>query len=207
MKASMAVRLGLAIASLLPFGVASAQGPAGGPGFGAHRPPFERALGPQGNGGRWWNNPMVIEKLKLTEAQRKSMDEILLQHRETLIDLRAAVQKAELALEPLMRDDQPNEGRILAQIDKVAQSRAELEKANARFLLAIRGKLTPEQWTAVQALRAERQQHGWEKERKGPDGQGRRRMGPPQGQPGMGPQGRNEEVPSPLGPEAPGAEQ
>ena len=44
----------------------------------------------------------------------------------------------------------------LAQIDKVAQARAELEKANARFLLALRAKLTPEQWKALQAFRAER---------------------------------------------------
>ena len=79
-----------------------------------------------------------------------------LAHREKLIDLRANLEKAELEMEPLMRDDPPNEAKILAQIDKVAQARAELEKANARFLLAIRGKLTPEQWKQVQAFRADR---------------------------------------------------
>ena len=36
----------------------------------------------------------------------------------------------------------------------MAQARAELEKANARFLLAIRAKLTPEQWKQMQAFRA-----------------------------------------------------
>ena len=49
-------------------------------------------------------------------------------------------------MEPLVRADQPNEAKILAQIDKVAQARAELEKANARYLLALRSKLTPDQW-------------------------------------------------------------
>ena len=96
----------------------------------------------------------MVERLKLTDEQRKNFDGILLEHREKLIDLRANLEKAELAMEPLMRDDQPNEAKILAQIDKVAQARAELEKANARFLLAIRGKLTPEQWKQVQAFRA-----------------------------------------------------
>ena len=43
-------------------------------------------------------------------------------------------------MEPLMSADEPNDAAILAQIDKVAQARAELEKANARFLLAIRGQ-------------------------------------------------------------------
>jgi Spy/CpxP family protein refolding chaperone len=117
---------------------------------------MENAFGPQSAQGRFWNNPRLVEKLKLTDVQRKEFDDIYLQHREKLIDLRANLQKAELALEPLMSDSQPNEAKILAQIDKIAQARAELEKANAAFLLAIRSKLTAEQWTELQALRAER---------------------------------------------------
>jgi Spy/CpxP family protein refolding chaperone len=71
--------------------------------------------------------------------------------------LHANLSKAELALEPLVRDDQPNESAILAQIDKVAQARAELEKANARYLLALRSKLTPEprtRWARRRWIRA-----------------------------------------------------
>lgn len=154
-------------------GSALAQGPGGGPGagpgFGDHRPPFEKAFGGEGIHGRWWNNPKLVERLKLTDEQRKSFDSILFQHRETLIDLRGSLEKAELELEPLIRDDAPNEARILAQIDKVAQARAELEKANARYLLAIRGKLTPEQWKQVQEFRAN---HGNERHGEGRGGWG-----------------------------------
>jgi Spy/CpxP family protein refolding chaperone len=119
---------------------------------------MENALGPLGSQGRFWNNPRVVERLKLTDVQCKEFEEIFMQHREKLIDLRASLQKAELALEPLVRDSQPNETKILAQIDKVAQARAELEKANAAYLLAIRGKLTTEQWAQVQSDRANRAQ-------------------------------------------------
>ena len=68
-------------------------------------------MGLRGERGRWWNNPTIVEKLKLTEDQRKAMDGILQQHREKLIDLRANVDKAELGMEPMMGQDQPNEGR------------------------------------------------------------------------------------------------
>jgi len=150
--------------ALLTGTIALAQAPVGGmgpgPGFGEHRPPMEKAFGPGGEHGRWWNNPKLVAELKLTDEQRKVFDGILLAHREKLIDLRASLEKAELALEPLMRDDQPNETKILAQIDKVAQARAALEKANAGFLLAIRGKLTPEQWKLLQADRANRRAGG-----------------------------------------------
>lgn len=175
MKASMKVRLGLAVAALLTAGVAGAQAPGVGPGFGEHRPPMERALGPRGDHGHWWNNPAMVEKLKLTDEQRKAMDSILLEHREKLIDLRANLDKAELMLEPMMRDDQPNETQILAQIDKVAMARADLEKANARFLLAIRGKLTPEQWKQLRTDHMNQmQRRGWggEGRDRGPRGMG-----------------------------------
>jgi Spy/CpxP family protein refolding chaperone len=178
MKTGMAGQLVLAIAGVLMAGVvAGAQGPGGGrgvgPGFAEHQPPVERAFGLENAHGRWWNNPKLVEQLKLTEAQRKSMDEILLRHRETLIDLRASLEKAELTMQPLMSDDTPNEAKILAQIDKVAQARAELEKANARFLLALRSKLTPEQWKQLQANRANREERG----QRGGWGRGEQRPG------------------------------
>jgi periplasmic protein CpxP/Spy len=190
MKASMAIRLGIAIAALFAAG-AGAQAPSApsapaGPGFGGHRPPMERALGTGGEHGKWWNNPSVVEKLQLTEDQRKAMDGILQQHREQLIDLRANLEKAELALEPMMRDDQPNESAAFQQIDKVAQARAELEKANARFLFALRSKLTPDQWKQVQDLRSNRDnmRRNWER---GPRRQGGDQAAPPP--PPPGPQG------------------
>jgi Spy/CpxP family protein refolding chaperone len=114
---------------------------------------MERAMGPREGFGRWWNNPKIVEKLKLTDDQRKAMDQIFQEHREKLVDLHANVDKAEIEMEPLVRADQPNEQSVLAQIDKVAQARAELEKANARFLFALRAKLTPDQWKQVQEFR------------------------------------------------------
>jgi protein CpxP len=51
----------------------------------------------------------------------------------------------------LLAADQPDEGKILAQIDRVAQARAELEKANGRMLLGLRRLLTADQWKTLQA--------------------------------------------------------
>ena len=172
MKGSFALNVGMTVAGVLLAGTAFAQVPDGagrgpGMGFGDHRPPMERSLGAQGEHGHWWNNPKVAERLKLTDTQRKAMDDTLQQHRETLVDLRGSLEKSELELEPMMKEDQPNESQILAQIDKVAQARAELEKANARFLLAIRSKLTPEQWKQLQADRASRLHGAWSRDRQG----------------------------------------
>lgn len=113
----------------------------------AARPPMERAM-PQG---RWWNNPEMVQKLSVTADQQKKMDDIFQQNRLRLIDLNANVQREEVTMEPLMAADTPDEPKILTQIDKIAQARAELEKANARFLLGIRRVLTQEQWKKLRA--------------------------------------------------------
>ena len=142
---------------------APAQPPQGGRGMGAAqvppapagappvphaaRPPMERGLPP----GRWWNNPEMVQKLNLNSDQQKKMDDIFLQNRLRLVDLTANLQREELTMEPLMSADTLDATKVLAQIDKVAQARAELEKANGRFLVSIRQVLTPDQWKKLQA--------------------------------------------------------
>jgi protein CpxP len=158
-----------------------AQAPGSDPGIGPHRPPLERAMGPHGmDRGRWWDDARLIDKYKLTDSQRKSMDDVYQQHRVALVDLHGTLEKAELAMAPLIQQDQPDEAKVLAQIDVIAQARAELEKANARMLFDLRRQLTPEQWKQVQADRAAHRSEG------GP-GPGARWHGPGTGAPPAGP--------------------
>jgi len=138
-----------------------------------NRPPMERAFhgygGPGREGmGRWWDNPKVAADLNLSADQKQKMDDIFQQNRLKLIDLHASLQKEEAILEPLISADSPDETKILAQIDKVAQARAELEKSNARMLLAVRQVLTADQWTKLKAARAQRMARG--PGRGGPEG-------------------------------------
>jgi Spy/CpxP family protein refolding chaperone len=118
-------------------GFRGAQG--GGLGAGFHIAP----------GGMWWKRPMVVQRLALTPEQTKKMDGIFEQSRLQLIDLKANLEKQNTMLEPLLSANPPDTAKALAQIDKVAEARAELEKADARMLLGIRGVLTPEQWTKL----------------------------------------------------------
>jgi len=197
MRIMQSVRFVLA-GAFIAGGLACAQGP-GGPGMGAgfeqHRPPMEKAFGFDGSRGQFWNNPRIVAQLKLTDEQRKAMDGIMQDHRMKLIDLRANLDKAEVAMQPLVKADQPNEAAILAAIDKVAQARAELEKGNARFLLAIRGQLTADQWKQMQTMHQNREAfRGARGDERGGWGQG----GP---QPGMeGPSRfRQRQAPPPSG--------
>ena len=177
----------LSLASLLSLAPAFAQdGPSPGP---PGPPPMERAF--HGGGpGRWWNNPDVAQQVGITDDQKKKMDDIFQQNRLKLIDLKASLEKQETIMRPLIEADQPDEAKILSQIDAIAQARAELEKANARMLLGIRTVLTPDQWKKFRAL-AQTRMEGKGKWG-GPHGEGR--MGP-----GRGPGGPDGGAP-PAGP-------
>ncbi len=132
-----------------------AQGP---PPMHSNRPPMERGFrgGPPG---RWWMDPALVQRLGLTVDQQKRIDTLFQQNRLKLIDLSAAVQKEEAILEPLLEGDRPEEAQVLAQIDRIAQARAELEKTNARMLLGFRGVLTVDQWKKLQAEGPRRGEH------------------------------------------------
>lgn len=157
------------VGSSLAVAQVPGEGMQHGPMKAEHRAPFEQAMG---NQGRWWNNPRMIDQLKITDDQRKAMDDIWYQHREKLIDLQANLQRAELAMEPLMSADQPDQAAMEAQIDKIVNARAELERANARFLLDIRMKLTPDQWKALKDMRQHMGEMGRRMDRPNKDGQG-----------------------------------
>jgi hypothetical protein len=142
-----------------------------------------------------------VTQLSLTDDQRKAMDGIMQDHRMKLIDLQANLQKAEVTLGPMMKADTPDQKAIESQIDKVVAARADLEKANARFLLDVRMQLKPDQWKQLQTLRMNRMQHqgmrgdghdgrgewGQGGQRPGTDGQGNefRGRGGPGGQGGQ----------------------
>jgi Spy/CpxP family protein refolding chaperone len=104
--------------------------------------------------GTFWREAFWINELHLTTDQQKKMDEIFRQYRFKLIDTNAALQKDELMLAPLVEAlPGGDEAKINAQIDKIAEDRAELEKANSKMLVGIFQVLTPDQWTRLRETR------------------------------------------------------
>ena len=105
--------------------------------------------------GRWWDDKKFAESIGIQKEQRARMDAIMDANRGTLATLYRSLRKEEDALGPLVSAEQPDENRILSQIDRVAQARAELEKANARMLLGIRRELTLDQWHKLETHRGQ----------------------------------------------------
>jgi Spy/CpxP family protein refolding chaperone len=152
--------------------------------------------------GTWWKNPDTITALSLSADQQKKMDDMFLQSRIALIHLHATLEEEQLKLEPLLNVNPPDQSKALAQISKIADLRADLEKANAKMLLGLRSVLTAEQWTKLQAQQNAHRDHAKDDHR--PDrAQERGRPGP---QGSQGPRGQNGPQNGPPPPAAPDVE-
>ena len=91
-------------------------------------------LGPPG---RWWDDRGFAKSLGLRPEQKKKMDDIFNANKGIILLRYQSLQQEEARLEDATREEQLDEASIFAAIDRVAQARASLEKANAHMLLLI----------------------------------------------------------------------
>ncbi|MDE1156597.1 MAG: hypothetical protein PW735_12825 [Acidobacteriaceae bacterium] len=120
----------------------------GGPGAHGHR--SERHEDFRDGFGRddreWWKNPQIAAHLGLTPDQVQKLDALSLDGHIAVIRLEATLEENEVILRSMMDDPTVEEQKATAQIDKVADSRAAVEKVEARLALHLREVLTPDQW-------------------------------------------------------------
>lgn len=177
----------LAATALLSTSLAFAQGFGGPGGPGGHGDFHGGRMGSGPGGGTWWKNTELATKIGLTADQTKRMDDIVQSSRIELIHIKASLEEEQVMLEPMMNANPPDTAKTLAQIGKIADTRATLEKANAKMLLSIRGVLTADQWTKLQAERHARHEMpagrgpGGNQDRRGPGGPRGRGPGAPSG--------------------------
>jgi len=107
-------------------------------------------LGPPG---RWWDDKHFAKSLHLRPEQKKRMDDLFDENRATLVSRYQALQQEESKMEVLSRAQTLEESALFAQIDRVAQARAELEKANTHLLLQVRKEMDSDQITHLDASR------------------------------------------------------
>jgi len=107
-------------------------------------------LGPPG---RWWDDKKFAKNVKLRPEQQARMDAIFEQNRSALLSRLEAYQQAQRQMEDLSRSSSPDEGALFAQIDRMAQARAELEKANTHMLLQLRKEMDADQLSRLENQR------------------------------------------------------
>ena len=103
--------------------------------------------------GKWWKRPRIAAEIGLSAEQAREIDQIFLRSRSRLIDLRAALEKKQLALQESMENRTADRHLVERQIEAVENARAGLQKARALMILDMKQVLRPEQWDRLLELR------------------------------------------------------
>lgn len=131
--------------------------------------------------GKWWENEKLAHEIALTQEQQEAIHNVVYQHAMGMIDLNAAVKRAELELGELVDNPNFNADAVRAAFNTFQQSRQTLESSRFEMLLSVRQILSNEQWKKLQEMRRKfKKSH--------PDMRGGpRRDGPPEGGPNRRP--------------------
>lgn len=96
------------------------------------------------------------EEHNLTEEQEDRLSKMQVEFELEKVDLQAAVRKAKIRFRALIRDHDSSEQDVMAAIDKVAASEADLRKMRYRHLKSAHGVLSEEQRTGLKAFHKQR---------------------------------------------------
>ena len=100
----------------------------------------------------WWEMP-IARDLNLTDQQSRDIQAITRGYRNQMIDLRAAVEKAEGELEDLFNEESIDQRRGNDAVERLVHARAELTRALSQMNLKLRAILTAAQWRELQRRR------------------------------------------------------
>ena len=94
---------------------------------------------------RFWDDKKTVKSLNLRPDQQKRMDDLFNSSKDNLVSLYDNLQHEQLRYNSMSREDMQDESKVFAQIDRVSQARADLEKARAHLFLQIRKEMDPPQ--------------------------------------------------------------
>jgi Spy/CpxP family protein refolding chaperone len=145
---TIALMLTLGIGVLGAAATTRTQGSEGKPEAGWSGPDRGRmsAGGPGSHGPGMRHRRMdMMRELDLSKDQREKVEALRERQERSTIRMRADLQTSRLDLKRLMRAERPDRMAINRQIDRLAQQRADMQKARVGMMLDMRGLLTPEQ--------------------------------------------------------------
>ena len=100
----------------------------------------------------WWNKP-IVNDLNLSVEQKRQIRSTVREYSPHLLEVRAAIERAELELEKEFNEQPVDVKKAGETIEHLAAARAELTRALSQLSLKLRTVITPEQWQHIQSRR------------------------------------------------------
>jgi len=120
--------------------------------------------------GKWWRMPEVTRKLELTSEEQQKLDDLFVQSRRRMIDLKSNVQKEGLELEVILDQQNFDESACIDRFKKFQDARTNLTREQFRFLVKVRKLLGLDRYRQLKTEFRDRPMHRMKGQRghKGP---------------------------------------
>jgi Spy/CpxP family protein refolding chaperone len=102
--------------------------------------------------GKWWRRPEVVQQLGITTEQQDKLEAIFRTSADELIDLRADVEKRNIALRGELDQPQLNRELIRKLAARVNEARSHLFERELMLLVDMRAVLTDSQWSHMRSM-------------------------------------------------------
>jgi Spy/CpxP family protein refolding chaperone len=99
--------------------------------------------------GKWWRRPEIVQSLNLSDEQQDRLEGIFRANAADLIDLKAEVDKASIALRGELDRPQLDRAAIHRVATRLNDGRARLFDRELMMLVEMRGVLTEPQWNRM----------------------------------------------------------
>jgi Spy/CpxP family protein refolding chaperone len=108
--------------------------------------------------GKWWENERIAGKVGLSDDQQRAIGDLVYRHAHAMIDLNAALKKAELELAAEVDRSDFDADAVRKAFGRFQNARRALEAERFEMLLAVRATLSTEQWRELLAMRRQLEQ-------------------------------------------------
>jgi Spy/CpxP family protein refolding chaperone len=109
--------------------------------------------------GKWWLRAEVAEKLNLTSEEQQRLDNMFVQSRRKMIDLRSNVQKEKLELDVILNKKDFDENACMNRFKKFQDARTTLANEQFKFLIETRKLLGIERFQQLETEFRDRRMH------------------------------------------------
>ncbi len=91
--------------------------------------------------GKWWYNPEIQKKLKLSRNEISKLDKLFANSRRKLIKLKSEVENEQFELDHLLSKKKINDTQVKQQFKKLEQARQNLANERLQFVIGVRNIL------------------------------------------------------------------
>jgi hypothetical protein len=99
--------------------------------------------------GKWWRRPEIVQALNLSDEQQDRLETIFRASASDLIDLKAEIDKADIALRGELDRPQLDRAAIHRIATRLMEARGRMFDRELMMLVEMRGVLTDPQWNRL----------------------------------------------------------